>query len=84
MAAAPLAVRPAVSEMDGEFLLMFDCPMSKADYIAAVVVERYDAVSLFRLFAEGPAQVRVPQLRGSRVYVVRCREGAAELSMAAL
>lgn len=61
---------PMVTQMDGEYLLEFDSPMTKENYIAAVVVERYDRVELIRLFAEQEGRVRVAEIRGARIIVV--------------
>lgn len=68
---------PAVSETDGEYLLEYDCPMSKDNHIAAVVAERYDRVELIRLFAEQAPQVRLQQLAGAKIYTLYCRQGKA-------
>lgn len=63
-------IAPTVTEMDGEYFVTFDCPMTKDHYIAAVVVERYDRVELIRLFAEQDAQVRVSQVKGAKITVL--------------
>lgn len=73
--AAETADKPAITEMDGEYLLEYHHPMTKEDYIAAVVVERYDSVQLFRLFPEQSAQVRVPMVAGAKIYTIH-RQGA--------
>lgn len=62
--------KPTITEMDGEYLLEYNHPMTKDDYIAAVVVERYDSVQLFRLFPEQSAQVRVPMVAGAKIYTI--------------
>lgn len=64
------ADRPTVAEMDGEFFLEYNHPMTKDSYIAAVVVERYDRVELIRLFPEQEASVRVPQIKGAKIYTL--------------
>lgn len=73
----PVSVSPAkvnekytTCEMDGEYLLQYDCPMTKDNYIAAVIVERVDCISLHRLFPEQEAQVRIPMLAGSKIYTL--------------
>ena len=66
---------PALTETDGEYLLEYACPMTKDDFIAAVVVERYDRVELIRLFPEQAAEVRVAQVKGAKIYTVFCRQG---------
>lgn len=53
--------------MDGEYLLEYNSPMAKEDFIAAVIVERYDRVELLRLFPEQAPQVRVAQVKGARI-----------------
>lgn len=55
---------PTITEMDGEYLLEYACPMTKDDFIAAVVVERYDRVGLIRLFPEQAAAARVNSIVG--------------------
>lgn len=62
-------------EMDGEFLLQYDCPMTKDNYIAAVIVERHDHISLYRLFPEQAAQVRIPMLSGSKILTLYRKGG---------
>lgn len=61
---------PAVTPMDGEFFLEYSHPMTKDCYIAAVVVERLDHVSLYRLFPEQSAQLRIPQTAGTKIYTI--------------
>ena len=63
----PTTEPPTVTELDGEILLEYDCPMTKEDYIAAVIEERYDRASLIRLFAEQAPQVRISQIKGARI-----------------
>lgn len=77
-----MTIRPATdrelftaTEMDGEYLINFDCPMTKDDHIAAVVLERHDSVTLYRLFAEQAAQIRIPMLTGSKIYTIHHQEG---------
>ena len=62
--------RPKVSEVDGEYMLEYNNPMTKELYIAAVVVERYDRATLIRLFPEQEALVRIDMLRGAKVYTI--------------
>lgn len=62
--------RPSIKEMDGEYLIEYDHPMTKQDYIAAVVVERFDQLQFFRLFPEQEAQVRVALLAGAKIYTI--------------
>ena len=66
---------PTITEMDGEYLLEYASPMTKDDFIAAVIVERYDRVELIRLFSEQAAEVRVAQVKGAKIYTVFCRQG---------
>ena len=66
---------PTITEMDGEYLLEYASPMTKDDFIAAVIVERYDRVELIRLFPEQAAEVRVAQVRGAKIYTVFFRQG---------
>ena len=64
------ADKPAITEMDGEYLLEYSSPMTKDFYIAAVVAERYDRVELIRLFPEQAAQVRLAQVAGTKIYTI--------------
>lgn len=66
---------PTITEMDGEYLLEYACPMTKDDFIVAVIVERHDRVELIRLFPEQAAEVRVPQIKGAKIHTVFCRQG---------
>lgn len=79
LAAENCSTQPTITEMDGEYLLEFDCPMTKEDYIAAVVAERYDQVALYRMFPEQSAQVRLPQVKGVKLYAVLCRKEGVKL-----
>lgn len=65
---------PRVTAMDGEYFLEFNNPMTKQEYIAAVVVERYDRVELIRLFPEQEASVRIPIIQGVTLYTVFRKE----------
>jgi hypothetical protein len=64
------ADKPSITEMDGEYLLEYNNPMTKDYFIAAVVAERHDNVQLFRLFPEQSAQVRIPILSGTKIYTI--------------
>ena len=64
------AEQPSVTEIDGEYLIEYNHPMTKDYYIAAVVAERHDNVQLFRLFPEQGAQVRLPILSGTKIYTL--------------
>jgi effector-binding domain-containing protein len=64
------ADQPSVTEIDGEYLIEYNHPMTKDYYIAAVVAERHDNVQLFRLFPEQGAQVRLPILSGTKIYAL--------------
>ena len=67
--------RPDITEMDGEYLLEYNNPMTKDDFIAAVVVERYDHAELYRLFPEQAAQVRIPQVKGAKITTLYRQQG---------
>jgi|GEM_PF-4056173 len=66
-------------EIDGETVLTFDSPMTKENYIAAVVEERYDRVTVSRLFAEQEPLARVAAPTGGKVYAVLRRSGCLVL-----
>ena len=68
------SLHPKVTAMDGEYFLEFNNPMTKQEYIAAVVVERYDRVELIRLFPEQEASVRIPIIQGVTLYTVFRKE----------
>ena len=70
------APAPTVVETDGEYLLEYPSPMTKEDYIAAVLVERYDRMELVRLFPEQAAQVRISQLQGTQLHTLYNRHGS--------
>lgn len=66
---------PTISEMDGEYLIEYNVPMTKEDYIAAVVVERYDRVDLIPLYPEQAAQVRLESVARTTLYTVFRQNG---------
>lgn len=69
------------TEMDGEYLLQYGCPMTKSHYIAAVIVERYDNIALFRMFPEQSAAIRIPFLPGSKIYTIYRKDGLVWATM---
>lgn len=70
MKKAEEAEKPTITETDGEYLLHYNHPMTKEFYIAGIVAERYDGLHLTRLFPEQDAEVRLPQVVGTKIYTI--------------
>ncbi|MBQ0016851.1 MAG: hypothetical protein KBT04_07710 [Bacteroidales bacterium] len=62
--------QPQVEEMDGAYCLTWRHPMTKDNYIAAVVLAFYNRIELIRMFPEQEAIVHVSQLKGVDLYWV--------------
>lgn len=62
--------RPVISEFDGQYSVSFRHPMTKDDYIANVIVVRYDQLMCVNMYPEQEAIFTLPQLGGIRMYIV--------------
>lgn len=61
---------PAISEFDGRYLVNFNHPMTKDDYIANFITVQYDRFTVTNLFAEMEASVTLSQIGGLQMFVV--------------
>lgn len=62
--------QPIISEFDGRYLISFNHPMTKDDYIANLITVQYDRLIVTNLFAEQEAVVTLPQIGGLRMFVI--------------
>lgn len=62
--------QPIISEFDGRYLVSFNHPMTKDEYIANFVTLQYDKVSVTNLFAEQEAVITLPQIGGLKMFVI--------------
>jgi len=58
-----------VEEMDTDYYVTFDHPMTKAHYLAFAAYVQSDRITLHRLYPEQEAAVRFPTRRGGKLYV---------------
>lgn len=59
----------SVQEMDTDFYVTFDHPMTKEHYISFAAYVKSDCITLHRLYPEQEAAVRFPVQRGGNLYV---------------
>lgn len=71
--------RLAVNEIEGDFYITFDHPMTKDHYIAFFAYVRFDRVLTVRLYPEQGSEVRFPRMRGGKLYWYCNRHGLFEL-----
>ena len=70
--------RARVEEMDGEWYVTLDHEMRKEHFLAFAAVVFYDRMLLTRLYPEQDAALRVPWIRGGKLYVYCTRHGLTE------
>ena len=58
-----------VQEMDTDFYVTFDHPMTKEHYLTFAAYVKSDRITLHRLYPEQEAAVRFPIQRGGKLYV---------------
>lgn len=61
--------RVSVQEMDTDFYVTFDHPMTKEHYLSFAAYVKSDRITLHRLYPEQEAAVRFPVQRGGKLYV---------------
>lgn len=59
----------SVQEMDTDFYVTFDHPMTKEHYLTFAAYVKSDRITLHRLYPEQEAAVRFPVQRGGKLYV---------------
>ncbi|MDD3920928.1 MAG: XRE family transcriptional regulator, partial [Eubacteriales bacterium] len=57
-----------VEPIEDELYITFSHPMEKAHYISFVACLGYDRLLLVRLYPEQGGELRLPKLRGSKLY----------------
>ena len=65
----------SVSELEDEYYLTFSHEMSKPHYIVFAAYATWDRLLLVRLYPEQEGALRIPQLRGGRLYYACSRDG---------
>lgn len=69
-----------VEEMDVDYYVSFDHPMSKEHYLIFAAYVKSDRITLHRLYPEQDAAVRFPAQRGGKLYVCCSKHGLMHYS----
>ena len=64
-----------VEEMDTDYYITFDHPMTKEHYISFAALVKSDRVLLNRLYPEQSPTCRFPLMLGGKLYVYCIRDG---------
>ncbi len=67
------------SEIEDDFYLEFNHPMTKEHYISFIAYVRFDRVLTLKLYPEQDAAVRFPKMRGGKLYYYCNNHGLFEL-----
>lgn len=67
--------------LDGEYYITFEHPMEKAHYISFVSYVRFDRVVTVKLYPEQQGEVRLPYMRGGKLYMYCSKDGLFELKI---
>ncbi len=70
-----------VSEIEDDFYLEFNHPMTKEHYISFIAYVRFDRVLTLKLYPEQDAAVRFPKMRGGKLYYYCNNHGLFELKI---
>lgn len=70
-----------VQEIEEDYYITFDHPMSKAHFIRFAAYVSYDRVLLVRLYPEQGSEVRIPQLRGGQFYICCSQHGLMKVKL---
>lgn len=62
--------QPIISEFDGRYLVRFNHPMTKEEYIANLITVQYDRIMVINLFAQQEAVVTLPQIGGLKMFLI--------------
>lgn len=68
-------IKMIVEEMDTDYFITFDHPMTKEHYISFVALVKSDRVLLNRLYPEQSPTCRMPAIRGGKLYVYCTNHG---------
>lgn len=77
LTAAPAegAHAPTKKNTDGEYYITFPHPMTKDHHLSFVAYAHYDRVIFTRLYPEQDAAIRMPQMRGGKLYAYCTKDG---------
>lgn len=64
-----------IKEVEDDYYITFDHEMTKDHYISFVAYVSYDRVLLVKLYPEQSGELRIPRMRGGRLYVCCSRHG---------
>lgn len=65
----------SVQDIEGDWYLTFDHPMSKGHYIGFVAAVGYDRIALEKLYPEQGSEARIPRLPGAVLYTYCTEHG---------
>ncbi len=71
----------SVEKIEDEYYITFDHPMTKEHFISFVSYVRFDRVLTVRLYPEQEAALRIPQMRGGKVYYFCNTHGLFEVKI---
>lgn len=71
--------KPNIEETENDYYITFSHPMEKEHYISFVAYVRFDRVLMVRLYPEQGAELRMPQMRGGKLYFYCVRDGLFEM-----
>ena len=77
---SPAATKITVEEMDTDYFITFDHPMTKEHYISFVAFVKSDRVLLNRLYPEQSPTCRIPVITGGKLYVYCSKHGLSVYS----
>lgn len=69
------ATKITVEEIDTDYFITFDHPMTKDHYVSFVAIVKSDKVLLNRLYPEQSPTSRIPIIRGGKLYVYCIKHG---------
>lgn len=74
------AIKITIEEMDTDYFITFDHPMTKEHYISFVAFVKSDSVLLNRLYPEQSPTSRFPVITGGKLYVYCIKHGLSVYS----
>ncbi len=70
-----------VENIEDDYYITFSHPMTKEHYISFVAYVRFDRVLAVKLYPEQGAELRIPQMRGGKLYYFCSTHGLFELTI---
>ena len=70
-----------IEKMEDEYYITFPHPMTKEHYISFVSYVRFDRVLMVHLYPEQGGELRIPQMRGGKMYYYCNNHGSFELKI---